>query len=148
MSLWILNTDTLSLFQNQHPLVKQRVNQVRFQEIAVTVITVEEQMRGWLNAIRQSSEAQRLMWGYLGLRQGVEFFNTIKILDFDQKAASDYAELLRQRVRIGTQDLRIAAIAISNNGILVTRNQRDFSRVPGLHFADWTISNTSNLVYK
>ncbi|MBD2774229.1 type II toxin-antitoxin system VapC family toxin [Iningainema tapete] len=140
MSLWILDTDTLSLFQNQHPLVKQRVNQVSLKEIAVTVITVEEQMRGWLNVIRQSSQEQRLMWGYLGLRQGVEFFNTIKILDFDQNSASRYAELLRQKIRIGRQDLRIAVIAISNNGILVTRNQRDFSRVPGLQFEDWTIT--------
>jgi tRNA(fMet)-specific endonuclease VapC len=49
--------------------------------------------------------------------------------------------LLRQRVRIGTQDLRIAAITIVNHGILVTRNQRDFSCVPGLQFEDWTIEN-------
>ena len=118
--------------------MKQRINQVSLEEIAVTVITVEEQMRGWLNVIRQSSEEQRLMWGYIGLRQGVEFFNIIKILDFDQNSASRYAELLRQKIRIGTQDLRIAAITISNNGILVTRNQRDFSRVPGLHIDDWT----------
>ncbi|MDF5718113.1 MAG: type II toxin-antitoxin system VapC family toxin [Rhizonema sp. NSF051] len=140
MSVWILDTDTISLFQNQHLLLKQRVNQVSLEEIAVTVITVEEQMRGWLNVIRQSSEEQRLMWGYLALRQGVEFFNTIKILDFDQNSASRYAELLRQKIRIGTQDLRIAAIAISNNAILVTRNQRDFSRVPGLQIEDWTIT--------
>ncbi|MBW4677285.1 MAG: type II toxin-antitoxin system VapC family toxin [Desmonostoc geniculatum HA4340-LM1] len=141
MSLWILDTDTLTLFQNQHPLIKQRINQLSFQDIAVTVITVEEQMRGWLDAIRQSSEAERLRWGYLGLRQGLEFFNLIRILDFDEKATNYYAELRRQKIRIGTQDLRIASIAIANNGILVTRNQRDFSRVPGLEFEDWTMEN-------
>ena len=141
MSLWILDTDTLTLFQNQHPLVKQYVNNVNTEEIAVTVITVEEQMRGWLDAIRQSSEAQRLKWGYLGLRQGVEFFNTIKILDFDEKAISCYTKLKGQKIRIGTQDLRIAAIAISHNAILVTRNQRDFSRLPGLQYEDWTVEN-------
>ncbi|MFN6513454.1 MAG: type II toxin-antitoxin system VapC family toxin [Nostoc sp. CreGUA01] len=141
MSLWILDTDTLTLFQNQHPLIKQRINQVSFQDIAVTVITVEEQMRGWLDAIRQSSEVERLRWGYLGLRQGVEFFNLIRILDFDETATSCYAELKRQKIRIGTQDLRIASIAIANHGILVTRNQRDFSRVPGLEFEDWTVEN-------
>lgn len=43
------------------------------------------------------------------------------------------------KIRIGTQDLRIAAIVISQNAILVTRNQRDFSRIPGLQFEDWTI---------
>lgn len=107
--------------------------------IAITVITVEEQMRGWLDAIRQSSESQRLKWSYLGLRQGVEFFNSIRILDFDEKAINCYAELKGQKIRIGTQDLRIAAIAISHNAILVTRNQRDFSRIPGLQFEDWTL---------
>ncbi|MFN6473336.1 MAG: hypothetical protein RMY36_027205 [Nostoc sp. SerVER01] len=54
------------------------------------MITVEEQMRGWLDAIRQSSEAQRLRWGYLGLRQGLQFFNIIQILDFDEKAINCY----------------------------------------------------------
>ncbi|WP_445633195.1 Ribonuclease VapC [Nostoc sp. DSM 114161] len=132
--IWILDTDSLTLFQNQHVLITQRINQVNFEDIAITVITVEEQMRGWLDAIRQSSEAQRLRWGYLGLRQGIQFFNTIKILDFDDKAINYYTELKRQKVRIGTQDLRIASIAIANNGILVTRNQPDFSRVPELQF--------------
>ncbi|WP_414623214.1 type II toxin-antitoxin system VapC family toxin [Calothrix sp. CCY 0018] len=48
--------------------------------------------------------------------------------------------MLRQKIRIGTQDLRIASIVISNDGILVTRNQRDFSRVPDLQFEDWTVA--------
>lgn len=40
--------------------------------------------------------------------------------------------------RAGTQDLKIAAIVLSVNGILVTRNQRDFARIPGLVIEDWT----------
>ena len=64
----------------------------------------------------------------------------MKVLDFDQDANTCYAELMRQRIRIGTQDLRIAAIVISKSGFLVTRNQRDFSCVPGLRFEDWTIN--------
>ena len=43
-------------------------------------------------------------------------------------------------MRVGSQDLRIAAIAIANDGILVTRNRRDFEKVPNLAIADWTIS--------
>nr|MCC5639148.1 hypothetical protein [Nostoc sp. CHAB 5844] len=65
----------------------------------------------------------------------------ITLLTFNQEAANHYAQFLYQKIRIGTQDLRIAAIAIANNAILVTRNQRDFSRVPGLQFEDWTIGN-------
>ena len=141
MSLWILDTDSLTLFQTEQPLIQQRINQVNFEDIAVSVITVEEQMRGWLDVIRQSSEVKRLRWGYLGLRQGVEFFNTIKILDFDEKSINCYKELKQQKIRIGTQDIRIASIAISHNAILVTRNQRDFARVPGLQFEDWSVEN-------
>lgn len=140
MSLWILDTDCLTLWQNEHPVVKERVNQVNFQEIAITAISVEEQTRGWLNMIRQSSQSERLIWAYKGLQDGVEFFNQINVLKFDRDAYTCYTELLRQKVRIGTQDLRIAAIAISKNAILVTRNRRDFERVPGLVFEDWSVA--------
>ncbi|MBE9228247.1 hypothetical protein IQ264_22755 [Phormidium sp. LEGE 05292] len=68
MSLWILDTDCLTLWQNEHPVVKQRVSRVNYQEIAITVISVEEQMRGWLNIIRRSSQSDRLIWAYKGLQ--------------------------------------------------------------------------------
>ncbi|MGA9382271.1 MAG: type II toxin-antitoxin system VapC family toxin [Phormidium sp.] len=139
MSLWILDTDCLTLWQNEHPVVKQRINQVNYQEIAIAVISVEEQMRGWLNIIRQSSQSDRLIWAYKGLQDGVEFFQQVNVLEFDQDAYTCYTELLRQRIRIGTQYLRIGAIAISRNAILVTRNRRDFEKIPGLVFEDWTI---------
>jgi len=139
--LWILDTDTLTLFQNRNLRIVQRLKQINFEQVAVTTVTVEEQMRGWLDAIRQSSEPQRLVWGYLGLRRGIEFFNTIRILDFDQNVSESYKELKQAKIRVGTQDLRIAVITISNDATLVTRNLRDFSRIPNLKFEDWTLEN-------
>lgn len=141
MSLWVLDTDHITLFENQHPVVIQRVMETDPDEITVTIITVEEQMKGWLNAIQQSSQSNRLIWGYKGLQDGLKFFQTIQVLDFDQDAYNCYIELVRQKVRIGTRDLRIAATVISKNGILVTRNRQDFERVPGLMFEDWSIEN-------
>ncbi len=93
MNLWILDTDTLTLYQNRNLKILQRLNQINFEQVTVSTVTVEEQMRGWLDAIRQSSEPQRLVWGYLGLRRGIEFFNTIRILDFDQNASELYKKL-------------------------------------------------------
>jgi tRNA(fMet)-specific endonuclease VapC len=63
----------------------------------------------------------------------------LNILKFDLAACAIYKELRRQRIRIGTQDLRIAAIVLANNAILVTRNYRDFSQVSDLLQEDWTI---------
>jgi tRNA(fMet)-specific endonuclease VapC len=69
----------------------------------------------------------------------LEDIEGVNILDFDYDAYNCYAEFSRQKIRIGTLDLRIAAITISRNGILVTRNRRDFEKVPGLRFKDWSV---------
>ncbi len=44
-----------------------------------------------------------------------------------------------QRIRIGTQDLRIASIAIAHGGTVLTRNRKDFEQVPGLTIEDWSL---------
>ncbi len=48
MSLYILDTDHLSLLQRGHSGLKYRLEQTNPDEIAITIITVEEQMRGRL----------------------------------------------------------------------------------------------------
>jgi tRNA(fMet)-specific endonuclease VapC len=139
MSLWILDTDHLTLFQKGHPLIVQRINLLDDEEIAITIISVEEQVKGWLNAIKQSKQSTRLLWAYEGLQRGVAFFNTVNVLKFDQSAYNYYQELRRQKIRIGTKDLRIASIVLSKKAILVTRNRRDFEQIQGLIFEDWTL---------
>ncbi len=122
-------------------LVRQRVNAIPSEQLATTIITFEEQMYGRLNRIKRANSQESLVIAYTQLKETIEDLKTINILDFNDSAAKRYLELLRQKNRIGTQDLRIAAIAISNNAILVTRNQRDFSRIAGLSFEDWTLEN-------
>jgi tRNA(fMet)-specific endonuclease VapC len=61
------------------------------------------------------------------------------LLDFNSDACSIYDDLVRQKIRIETQDLKIAAIALAFTGIIVTRNQRDFEKIPRLQLENWTI---------
>ena len=141
MSRYILDTDCFSLWQQNHPMMVQRV-EVNAENLAVTIVTVEEVIRGRFNVIRQASEpsqAEKLVLAYTRLGDTLDDFKNLNILKFDQNAFTIYTEFRRQKIRIGTQDLRIAAIVLANNAILVTGNYRDFSQVPGLVQEDWTI---------
>jgi tRNA(fMet)-specific endonuclease VapC len=62
------------------------------------------------------------------------------VLDFTQMAFEQFSALRQQCIRIGSQDLRIAAITLANTAILVTRNTRDFAQVPGLVIQDWSVT--------
>jgi tRNA(fMet)-specific endonuclease VapC len=103
------------------------------------MITVEEQMRGWLNRIRQAEQPEKIIFAYSRLKVAVQYFTGMQLLDFDLTAHSQYAELRQQKIRIGSPDLKIAAIALSSGGIVVTRNCKDFEKVPGLQIEDWTV---------
>jgi tRNA(fMet)-specific endonuclease VapC len=59
-------------------------------------------------------------------------------LDYDENAAETYKNLKSQKIRIGTMDLKIASIAISQRAILISRNLKDFEEVPNLVVKDWT----------
>jgi tRNA(fMet)-specific endonuclease VapC len=140
MTLWILDTDHISLWQRQHELVLARLDEIGVENIAVTVITVEEQFRGRLDQVRRAnSEAARIS-AYGWLRETTLFFGRLsQVLAWSAEAERCYIELKQQRIKIGAQDLRIAAIALATEGTVITRNCRDFEQVPGLKIEDWTV---------
>jgi tRNA(fMet)-specific endonuclease VapC len=139
LSLWILDTDHVSLFQRGHPQIVNRLAEVAPKDISITVITLEEQIRGRFDMIRRAASPSELILAYRNLHITFDSLKTFEILDFSPATSSIYSFLLKQKIKIGTQDLRIAAIALSINGILVTRNQRDFAKVPNLAIKDWSI---------
>lgn len=66
------------------------------------------------------------------------FLTQFRILAISKAGLSRFDDLVGQKLNIGRMDLRIAAITLANGGTLVTRNVRDFRRVPGLAVEDWT----------
>ncbi|WP_199307223.1 type II toxin-antitoxin system VapC family toxin [Alkalinema sp. FACHB-956] len=117
----------------------QNVQRTRPNELAITVVTYEEQLRGWLNYIRRASDQAQLIVGYQKLKESLNFFCDKQVLEFTEAVATEYSYLQQQKLRIGTQDLRIAAIVLSVDGVIVTRNRRDFGQVPGLQIEDWSL---------
>jgi tRNA(fMet)-specific endonuclease VapC len=98
---------------------------------------MEEQMRGWLAEINRRREVHQQIPAYDRLLRLLEFLNAWVIVPFDERAADEALRLRKQRIRIGTQDLKIAAIALVQDALLLSANLRDFGRVPGLRVEDW-----------
>ncbi len=140
MIRFVLDTDSLSLFRRGNPHSVERLQTIPRSEIAVTVISVEEQFSGWYNLLSQRREVSRLAAVYERLAETATFFCGFTVMNFSESAIARYAELQAQKLNIGKQDLRIASIALEANATVVTRNRRDFERVPGLQITDWSVA--------
>ncbi len=105
--------------------------------IGVSIITVEERMRGWLAVIARERTAMRQVAGYRELARLFEFYQEFEIVPFEEGAARRFDALRAQRLRLGTMDLKIAATALVNDALLLSANRRDFDRVPGLRVENW-----------
>jgi tRNA(fMet)-specific endonuclease VapC len=138
MSLYVLDTDTLQLFQDGNPTVVAHVSTVAPGDLATSVVTIEEQLSGWYTELRQAKRIERLAWAYRRLAATIRFLVKIQIVDFDEPAIQRCQELKKLRLKIRKMDLRIAAIVVQRGGVLVTRNIRDFKQVPGLRIEDWS----------
>jgi tRNA(fMet)-specific endonuclease VapC len=137
--IWILDTDHMTHWQRSHPSVLRHLGQIDRTVYGTTVVSLEEQMRGRLGQINQVSSVERIRFAYAAFQNTYSFYQRTQVFEFTYGAELQYAELLKQRIRVGTQDLRIAAIALSLNATVVTCNVRDFGRVPGLATEDWTL---------
>jgi len=137
MKVHIFDTDHLSLYGRANPSLITRLQQTKL-KLTTTVISVEEQLRGCLAQISEIKDGESKSSAYQLLTNTVLLLSEFDILQYDAKAREVYQSLKLQRLRVGTQDLRIASIAIAYDGILLTRNRRDFEKVPNLITEDWT----------
>lgn len=141
MSLLILDTDHASLFLKGNTLVCDRIFQTEPDDLAISVITAEEICQGWLSEINkysQANQSSRLLLAYSEFEKSLDFFQTIQRLSFDTNAYNQFEILRHQFRRLGTRDLRIAAIAVSLNATVITRNAKDFGQIPNLSIEDWS----------
>ncbi len=116
----------------------------RLSSVSVTIITVQELFNGWTSRINDPKQADRLVHLYTKLWLVVELLRGIPVLNFDA-AEAQYQRLLQTEPLLRKQriqkNVQIAAIALSTDSVLATRNHKDFSQVPNLAIEDWTGEN-------
>src|SRR5262245_7141050 len=139
MTPYVLDTDSLTLFQKGLPALVRQVTQHARQDVAITVISVEEQLSGWYTRVRRAKRRDESARAYDQLAANVESLTCFRILRFPEPAILRFEDLLSLKLGVGGMDLRIAAIVLEHGATLVTRNKQDFQRIPGLQFVDWSI---------
>jgi tRNA(fMet)-specific endonuclease VapC len=142
---YLLDTDHLSVLQRQtgeaYLNFSTRMSQCVLSDFAVSVVTFHEQFIGIHTYINRSRGEEELLRGYAKIVTLLKDFMTFSVVPFDRLALDEFRNLQRQKVGGSTMDLRIASIAFSRSLILLTRNQKDFNKIPGLQTQDWTANS-------
>lgn len=140
---YLLDTDHISFLQrrssSEFSRLASRMAQYPISDFALSIVSFHEQVIGAHSFINRAQTNADMARGYALLLETLNGFAKAPVLPFDAKAIAIFDEMRRQKVRVSTMDLRIAAIAISNDLVLLTRNSGDFSKIPDLLIEDWTV---------
>ena len=106
-------------------------------ELFTCIVAAEESLSGWMALIRKNKAGPAQLQGYQRLHACIDALGKLTILPFDQEAAMIFQALAQAHPRIGRMDLKIAAICITHDALLLSRNLTDFEQIPGLRVANW-----------
>ncbi len=136
--MFILDTDTLTLIQHQNVHVMQAIDSMNAESIFTTAISAQEQLLGRLSVLNSARTPEKIEFASIALASNIQFLGQLKILPMTALAFERFQTLLRLKLNVAGNDLRIAAIALEAGATVVTRNLRDFQRIPDLNTVDWT----------
>ena len=138
----LLDTDHLSILLDErdarHRPLLDRLRDSD-DELTIPIVSIEEQLRGWLAKLHRERDPHRQIMPYTRLTRVFTFLREWPILEWNQTAADEFRRLRSLRLRIGTQDMKIASIALAHDALLLSANLRDFEHVPGLQVEDWLL---------
>lgn len=137
----LLDTDHLTVLTNRratgHRLFVKRLSESPDQRIAIPIVSVEEQCRGWLAKIHRLPQPIVQVSAYQDFQDLFELLRGWELIPFSRAAAMQLLELKTARIRVGTNDLKIGSIALVNEALLLSANLRDFEQIPGLLVENW-----------
>ena len=141
--MFLFDTNHISVWQRgegaEYERLCTRLEDHTGDQIFVWIVSFHEMVNGWNAYSVKKGSSESLMRAYLEFENILKDFSAMQLLSFDRKAAEVYDELNHQKLRVGSMDLRIAAIAIANQMTLLTQNTVDFERIPGLSIGDWLL---------
>src|SRR3712207_2516951 len=122
---FVLDTDTLSLWQHGHPTVTARIA-AHQPDVVTTIITVEEQILGRISTLRKAKRPDQVARAYLSFTETIRWLRKLDVLTYSEPAVLRYGQLRKMNLGVRGYDLRIAAIALEAGATVVTKNGADF----------------------
>ena len=140
---YLLDTDHISFLQRrsgpEYAALAARIARHSSADFVFSIVSFHEQVLGAHGLISRARTTANVIRGYILLSEILQGFMAAPVLPFSAAAAAVFDGLQARRIRVATMDLPIAATALSTGLVLLTRNVRDFGRVPGLITEDWTV---------
>ena len=139
--MYILDTDHISILDrggSGAQILLTKLACINPHQITTTIVTDEEQMRGWLSYIAKADSITAQIIAYRKLENQLANYRNSVVISFDNNAGSIFQDLGKLYPRLSWMDRKIAAIAIVNEAILLTRNAKDFGQIDQLVIEDWT----------
>jgi tRNA(fMet)-specific endonuclease VapC len=129
--MYLLDTNTLIYFFKQQGHVAVHLQQAKASQVAIPSVVLFELEYGLLRSTKPEMQKR-------GMEAAVAAY---RVLPLDAKSA-ELAALAKYTLEvagtpIGHDDHLIAGIALANDLTLITRNTREFARVPGLRLENW-----------
>ena len=111
--------------------------EVRGADVFSCIVAAEESLQGWIAFVRGYRPGREQVEGYARLQSCLQALAKLTLLPFDREAADIFHDLQARHRRSGTMDLKIAAICIVHDAMLLTRNTGDFDGSDGLRVENW-----------
>jgi tRNA(fMet)-specific endonuclease VapC len=134
----LLDSDILSLILAGNSTVVARLHRAE-DELAITVITKVEVLRGRYDFLLKASDGIQLQRAQTWLEQvevELEGWNVVRV---NAVVAAEFDRLrqIKALKKVGRADLLIASFALAHRATLVTRNLRHFRQISGLILENW-----------
>ncbi len=139
MAVYLLDTTTLTLLQRSHPRTSGAYLAHSSDVVAITAVNVEEVVGGWLAALRRAKKNAEEARASQSLADAAGFLARFAVFPLTEAALDRFDSLVKLKLNVGKMDLKIAAVALELGATVVTNNARDFGRVPGLLWEDWSV---------
>jgi predicted nucleic acid-binding protein len=135
---YLLDSNVLRHYSGKHPTLLKNIAGFSLEETAIPFIVIAEQMRGRYDGVLKA-KPEEILTAQNRLVETEQMISRFQIAYLDDDAVKKMRELLsRVKTKKRYADVIIAAIALANNCVVVTRNTDDFKHlVPAQQLQNW-----------